>query len=96
MLCHGGQLLAARPPLVDVVDTTGAGDSFNAGYLYGHLAGWSPSRSLALAVAVGSLSTRAVGGTTAQPDLEEAVAVAAMVRVEEVFPSGQGISIDAP
>jgi sugar/nucleoside kinase (ribokinase family) len=96
MLWHGGQLLAARPPLVDVVDTTGAGDSFNAGYLYGYLAGWSPPRSLALAVAVGSLSTRAVGGTTAQPDLEEAAAVAEMVRVEEVFPSGQGMPIDAP
>jgi ribokinase len=51
---------------VDVVDTTGAGDSFVAGFL----AAWIERRSfatcLAWAAAAGSLSTRAAGGTTAQ------------------------------
>jgi sugar/nucleoside kinase (ribokinase family) len=56
-----------------VVDTTGAGDSFDAGFLAGRRADWSLGRSLALAVACGSLSTRAVGGTAAQPTMEEAL-----------------------
>lgn len=57
----------------DVVDTTGAGDSFDAGFLAGRLAGLPLSRSLQLAVACGSLSTRAAGGTAAQPTMDEAV-----------------------
>lgn len=65
---------ASAPALpVDVVDTTGAGDSFNAGFIYGYLHGWSLERSLRLGCACGSLSTQANGGTTAQPTLEEAL-----------------------
>jgi sugar/nucleoside kinase (ribokinase family) len=56
-----------------VVDTTGAGDSFDAGFLAGMLAGWPLARCLALAVACGSLSTRGIGGTAAQPTLAEAL-----------------------
>jgi sugar/nucleoside kinase (ribokinase family) len=61
------------PPLpVEVVDTVGAGDSFDAGFLYGFLNHWSLVRTLRLALVCGSLSTRASGGTDAQPTLEEA------------------------
>jgi ribokinase len=56
---------------VDVVDTIGAGDSFNAGFLAGVLGGHSPARCVEMAVAAGSLSTRAAGGTAAQPDAGE-------------------------
>ncbi len=59
---------------VDVADTTGAGDNFDAGFLAGRLNGWSLDRCLAVAVACGSLSTRAVGGTGAQPTMDEALA----------------------
>jgi sugar/nucleoside kinase (ribokinase family) len=62
---------AALP--VQVVDTVGAGDSFDAGFLYGWLQGWSLEKTLALAVSCGSLSTRSAGGTSAQPNLEEAM-----------------------
>jgi sugar/nucleoside kinase (ribokinase family) len=58
----------------DVVDTTGAGDTFDAGFLAGRLRGWPLERCLGLAIACGSLSTRAAGGTAAQPTLEEALA----------------------
>ena len=58
---------------VEVVDTTGAGDSFDGGFLYGFLNGWSLERSLKLGVACGSLSTRKSGGTTAQATLDEAL-----------------------
>ena len=67
----------ARAPILDVevVDTTGAGDSFDAGFLYGFLNDGSLEKSLRLACACGSLSTRAVGGTAAQATLEEALEV---------------------
>ena len=43
-------------------------------YLAGFLGGRSPVSSLALAVAVGALSTRGAGGTAAQPNLAESLA----------------------
>jgi sugar/nucleoside kinase (ribokinase family) len=58
---------------VDVVDTTGAGDSFDAGFILGYLRRWPLMQMLALACACGSLSTRGVGGTATQPSLEEAL-----------------------
>jgi sugar/nucleoside kinase (ribokinase family) len=56
------------------VDTIGAGDSFDAGFVYGHMQGWPVDRSLAFAVACGSLSTRAAGGVEAQASVAEALA----------------------
>lgn len=58
---------------VRVADTVGAGDSFDAGFIYGYLHGWPLPKTLKLACACGSLSTRTVGGTTGQPTLEEAM-----------------------
>ncbi len=56
---------------IEVVDTTGAGDSFDAGYLAAIAYGVEPAqRRLRWATVAGSLSTRAVGGTAAQADLE--------------------------
>jgi len=69
---------ASAPSLqVELVDTTGAGDTFDAGFLYGHLNDWTLDEALRLACACGSLSTRAAGGTAAQPTLEEARAATA-------------------
>ncbi|HKD96865.1 MAG TPA: PfkB family carbohydrate kinase [Micromonosporaceae bacterium] len=65
----GGCAVPALP--VDAVDTTGAGDSFDAGFLAGYLAGAPVERCLAMGVVAGSLSTTAVGGTLAQPDAAE-------------------------
>jgi sugar/nucleoside kinase (ribokinase family) len=67
--------IVASPIPVHVMDTVGAGDSFDAGFLYGYLKGWELKNSLQLAVVCGTLSTRAAGGTTAQPILEEAEAL---------------------
>jgi sugar/nucleoside kinase (ribokinase family) len=58
---------------VALVDTTGAGDSFDAGLLYGYLNGWPLESMLRLGTACGSLSTRAAGGTAAQATLAEAL-----------------------
>ncbi|GAA3393090.1 carbohydrate kinase family protein [Cryptosporangium minutisporangium] len=56
---------------VDLVDTTGAGDSFNAGFLAARLAGAPLDEAVAWAAAAGSLSTRAAGGTAAQATPDE-------------------------
>jgi sugar/nucleoside kinase (ribokinase family) len=69
-----GEVVHVEAVPVDVVDTTGAGDTFDAGFLAGRLAGWPIARCLQLAVACGSLSTRAAGGTAAQPTMNEAIA----------------------
>ncbi len=59
---------------VDIMDTVGAGDTFDAGLLCGYLKGWELEKSLQLAVVCGALSLQAAGGTAAQPTLEEALA----------------------
>jgi sugar/nucleoside kinase (ribokinase family) len=67
--------IATSPALkVLVADTVGAGDSFDAGFIYGFLKGWSLQVSLRLGTICGSLSTREHGGTTSQADLAEALA----------------------
>lgn len=65
--------ISLAAPAVNVIDTVGAGDSFDAGFLFGFLNGWELRRSLQLGVACGCLSTRTAGGTGGQPDLEEAM-----------------------
>jgi sugar/nucleoside kinase (ribokinase family) len=70
----GEEVVRSESIPTNVVDTTGAGDSFDAGFLAGRLNGWPLGRCLQLAVACGSLSTRAAGGTAAQPTMAEALA----------------------
>jgi len=72
-----GQLVRVPAvPDVNPVDAVGAGDSFDAGYLAATLWGWDTRRALAFGCACGALSTRAAGGTGAQPTREEAAALA--------------------
>jgi sugar/nucleoside kinase (ribokinase family) len=72
---RGEKVVRAATPPVQVVDTTGAGDSFNAGFVSGYLAGWSLERTLWLACACGSLAAREPGGTNGQPTLSQALEV---------------------
>ena len=51
---------------VEAVDTTGAGDSFDAGFISAMLDGLADRLRLERAVLCGSLSTRGFGGTAAQ------------------------------
>ena len=61
-----GPAITAQAPAVDVVDTTGAGDSFDAGFISAMLEGLPGEQCLARAVWCGSLATRSFGGTAAQ------------------------------
>jgi sugar/nucleoside kinase (ribokinase family) len=55
---HDGTHYSLLPPKVQVIDSTGAGDSFRAGIIYGQLEGWSLAQSLKWAAAVGALQVQ--------------------------------------
>lgn len=69
---RGSETIRVNTLPVRVVDTVGAGDSFDAGFIYGYIKGWTLERSLRLAAVCGALSLRGAGGTIAQPTLAEA------------------------
>jgi sugar/nucleoside kinase (ribokinase family) len=71
ILARAGDVLSVPGRKVKAVDTTGAGDSFAAGFISGFLAGESDQACLKKGNACGALSTRAVGGTAAQPSSRE-------------------------
>jgi sugar/nucleoside kinase (ribokinase family) len=72
MALDGGELVRVPAYPVEPLDTTGAGDSFNAGFLHRWLAGAPLVECLRLGAACGALSTRGLGGTATQPTLAEA------------------------
>jgi len=66
VIAQTGADVARAPGIsVDVFDTTGAGDCFNAGFLYGHLRGLPLETSLRCGNICGGLSTTARGGAAA-------------------------------
>ncbi len=67
------QRVRAESIPVTVADSVGAGDSFDAGFIYGYLHSWPLEESLRLACVCGALSTQQAGGTNGQPTLEEAL-----------------------
>jgi sugar/nucleoside kinase (ribokinase family) len=78
LACRPGETPIRVPALpIDAVDTTGAGDSFNAGFLRAWLDGANLHESLELGTVCGALSTRASGGVDGQPTLAEAREAAA-------------------
>ncbi len=66
-----GQKIRVASIPVKVIDTVGAGDSFDAGFIYGYLQGWPFKKTLRAAAICGALSTQAAGGTQAQATLDE-------------------------
>jgi sugar/nucleoside kinase (ribokinase family) len=88
VLCADGPALdqVSLPP-VTPVDTTGAGDCFNAGLIAGLLQGWPLTRAAALGCAVGALSTGALGGTAGAPGLPAAIDMARHAVVRAVRPA---------
>jgi sugar/nucleoside kinase (ribokinase family) len=63
-----GKTFSAPAVYVTPVDTIGAGDSFNAGFLFGWLKGLPPDQCAYAANITGALSTLGVGGTEAFRD----------------------------
>ena len=73
LACKQNKITHAKSLELNVVDAVGAGDSFDAGFIFGYLNKWSLERSLRLACVCGALSTQRAGGTEGQPTLEEAM-----------------------
>jgi ribokinase len=77
LLRGGAELARARPPAVDVVDGTAAGDAFTACLLVSLLEGLEPGDALERACAAGALTASRLG---AQPSLPSASEVDALWR----------------
>ncbi|WP_053218556.1 sugar kinase [Virgibacillus senegalensis] len=58
-------------PVGKVVDTVGAGDGFDAGFIYAWNQNWKPERMLTFANAVGALVVSVAGDNEGLPDLDE-------------------------
>ncbi len=56
---------------VNTVDTTGAGDVFHGGYIYGLTQGWELPRILEFASAAAALKCTRIGGLRGIPEIEE-------------------------
>ena len=68
----------AMPPFsVDVVDTTGAGDAFAAGYIIGKLRGWGMADCVLLANAMGAAACTKLGAGEQMPSLDDVRALLA-------------------
>lgn len=65
---RGAETIHVDAFAVEAVDTTGAGDSFAAGFVHGLLTKLSLRYCLLIANAAGALSAMQVGGTAGQPD----------------------------
>jgi sugar/nucleoside kinase (ribokinase family) len=62
-----GEVFYAPTYKVNVMDTTGAGDSFNAGFVYGFVCDMSVQECLKRGNGCGSLSASMLGGNTGFP-----------------------------
>jgi sugar/nucleoside kinase (ribokinase family) len=67
----GGRMLQIPSPNIKVVDTTGAGDAFDAGLIDAVLAGADAEEMLWRAAACGALSTRMAGALNGLPTRQE-------------------------
>jgi sugar/nucleoside kinase (ribokinase family) len=67
----------------EVTDSIGAGDAFDAGVLYGTLAGWNLQHTARFAAATAALTLKGVGGTQTAPTLAEVEAFLALKEEEK-------------
>jgi ribokinase len=66
----GREIARAKPPKVDVIDTTGAGDAFTAALTVALVSGMEPQAALEQACVVGALATTKMGAQSS-PALSE-------------------------
>jgi len=67
----GEELLFQKAFSIDSVDTTGAGDVYHGGYIYGLLQGWDAPECMRFASATAALKCREIGARKGIPHLEE-------------------------
>ena len=70
-LLYDGRITFCDPITVQSVDTTGAGDCFDAGFLFAWLRGDDPQNCLKAGTICGALSTKSLGGIAGFPTVAE-------------------------
>src|SRR6202030_3706631 len=78
----GSQFHYAAAFRVEPVDTTGAGDIFHAGFIYGLLQDWPLARQLDFACAAAALNCKAIG---ARGGIESVEAIENLMRTGERY-----------
>lgn len=68
---RGGQLFHQPAFMVEVTDTTGCGDSYHGGFLFGILNEMSLKEAAEFASAVAAINARTLGGRAGLPSLEQ-------------------------
>lgn len=77
LLQYKGTIISKEPFLNNnVVDAIGAGDSFNAGFIFKYINGFSPEECLEFGNLMGAINTTAAGGTTAFANYEDIMKIA--------------------
>lgn len=82
---EGDNVFEVRGLSAKVVDSTGAGDSFDAGVIYGVLNGWSLLDSAKLGMLLAYLTVQKVGARSAIVPLEEVKRIAREVGLDLPF-----------
>ena len=67
----GESVRVFQPYPIDPVDTTGGGDAFRAGIVYGYLKGWDNDRMIDFAAAVAAITCTRFPGVLNAPTLDE-------------------------
>ena len=73
IVVDGGEVCRVRAFKVEVVDTTGAGDAFEAGFLYSIIKGLRPIDAAIVGNAVAALKCKKLGGQLGLPSIKEVV-----------------------
>jgi sulfofructose kinase len=97
LACDGRQLHYASAFRVQTVDTTGAGDIFHAGFIFGLLKGWPLTRQLDFACAAAALNCTAAGargGIQSVTKIEKLIATG--LRHEPAFVIQPGAAASVP
>ena len=71
-LINKTEFIHVLPYAVNAIDTTAAGDSFNAGFAYAIACDMSPASAAKWGNAVGGLATEGIGAQSAMPEYEKA------------------------
>jgi len=80
---HHSETYFMEPYEVEVKDTVGAGDAWNAGFIYGTLKRYSLAETLMIANAVASLKVREIGAIKGLPTIDE---VHKLMRDQKITP----------
>jgi sugar/nucleoside kinase (ribokinase family) len=70
MACEGAEIVQVPGFAVDPIDTTGAGDVFRAGFIYGVIQGWPLPQRIRFANAAAAVSCTRLGGVPTIDEIE--------------------------